>query len=92
MQASGPVDGDVGLLVEEVPGGGHGGAAVERDVVPEAVEDGAVVGVATEAVGDVLGVFGLGVLWGDSVRSLVHISVHAMCTAYSLRYERYCLS
>lgn len=66
VQAAGPVDGDVGLRVEKVPGGGHGGAGVEGDVVPEAVEDGAVVGVAAEAVGYVLRVFGLGILWCNS--------------------------
>jgi hypothetical protein len=43
MQTAGPVDGDVGLLVKKVPCCAHRGAAVEGDVVPETIEDGAVV-------------------------------------------------
>lgn len=50
MQAAGPVDGDVGLVVEKGLGGVDRGAAVETDVVPESFEDGAVVRVACESV------------------------------------------
>ena len=43
VQATGPVDGDVGLVVCEFAGGVKGGAGVERAVVVKAVEDGAVI-------------------------------------------------
>jgi hypothetical protein len=65
VQPAGPVDSDVGLRVQQIPGSRHGGSGVQRDVVPQTVEDWAVVGVAAEAIGDVLWVFRLGILRCD---------------------------
>jgi len=57
VQAAGPVDGDLALVVAQLPGGVDGAAGVERAVVVQAVEDGAVV--AEVEARDVLALLGV---------------------------------
>lgn len=75
VQAAGPVYGDVGLAVDEFFCGVERGAGVERAVVPDAVEDGAVVADVEfcEVGGELFGVFG-----GDA--GLVARTVRYRCT------------
>src|SRR5690242_3404390 len=66
MQPSGPVNGYVRLLVKQVVCCTHRCTGVKRDVVPQSVENWAIVRVTTKPIGDVLGVIRFCVLRRDS--------------------------
>ena len=68
VEAAGPVDGEVGLVIAELAGGVHAGAGVEGAVLEEPVEDGAVVADAEDGAGEAGAVGELGIVDGDVLR------------------------